>query len=169
MKQNIPTTNDIYAILQKMFNNQNLDNLPYEETIITFQNELSNYLLDKLLFFKLDHINYTIDNDINLILDTIDELIIDNKDKYNFFYYINDCIIKFITILTNVEIKWLISDEINLLNSPVIIQNSDELCTIVTYDKDNPIDVTKYFVDLIDSLIPTIKQKENALAPLWRQ
>lgn len=168
MKQMVPSTNDVYMVLRKIFNNQDLNELSYEEIIISFKNELSNYLLNKLLFFNLDHINYTIDNDINLILDTMDELI-DSDKKYDFFYFINDCIIKLIQILIDIEVKWVEKNDITLLGGPIIVKDGEESYQVCTYDKDNPVDITKHFIDLVNSLEPTMKQKENALAPIWRQ
>ena len=168
MKQDILNTNDIYMILQKIFDNQSLDNLPYEEIIISSKKELSNYLLNKLLFFQLEHANYTIDDDINLILETMDELIINNEQKIKFFKPISDCIIKFIAIIKNVEINWVVLDDIRLLKEPVI-KYRDGLFTIYTYAKEEPVNITEYFINLVDSLVPTIKFKENTLAPIWEQ
>ena len=169
MKQRIPKTHDVYKILDKIFNSADLKDISFEETIQYFLKYLQNYLLDKLLLFKLEHINYTIDNDTNLILDTLDELIIDDEQKKPFFSNINDCITKFLSIITETDIELKKVHNVKLLGNPIIVPNSDENYNIYTYDKDIPADITKYLVTLINALVPSIEPKVNSLTPIYVQ
>lgn len=169
MEKKIPKTRDVYKILEDLFNNDDLKDISFEETIQYFKKYLQNYLLDKLLLFKLEHVNYTIDNDINLILDTLDELITDFEQKKQFFSYLNDCLIQFLKTMSETQIELKTTHNAELLQNPIIVPNSEDNYSIYTYDKDIPADITKYLVSLIDSLVPSIEPKVNSLTSIYVQ
>ncbi len=141
MEEDKMRTNDIYAILEKIFDDRNIDEM---EMYNQFKQELNNYLLNKLLYFKLENINYTIDNDFNLIIDTFDELIPDMIDKIYFFTYISNCIIGFLSNIKKININWMPVDHKSLYQNHALV-NVNNTIKIYTDARENPSHTTKLF------------------------
>lgn len=157
-------TDDIYSILEKIFNNDYIDKM---EMYNQFRQELNNYLLDKLLYFKLENINYTIDNDFSLIIDTFDELIPNMIDKIYFFTYISNCIICFLSIIKKINIKWIPIDDKSLYQNPAFV-NVDDTIKIYTDARENPSHTTKLFYLLLEKAFDK-QEIENTYTNTLRQ
>lgn len=104
----MPNTFDICDKLNNKVFNDDINNLEIYKHFLNFEKELTNYLLDKMIFFELEATFVTIEKDIPTILSYINELLPDKKSKKIFFYNISLYLVQYISIAFNNDYRYLL-------------------------------------------------------------
>lgn len=158
----IPSTKDLNYTLTNTILSENFYYLPYEEKFEYLDTYLNKYLLFKLIHFNLNCYNYTIDNDFELIITSLDELIQTSNDKENFFDNIILCLLAFLSTIHEKNINWEVIDDINLLNNPNLTIN-ENYGEYQTYEKENPASICLNLYSHIKKLKPNYKLQYSLL------
>ena len=109
----MPNTYDIFDKLNPKVFNEKVNELDIYKHFLNFEQELTNYLLDKLVLFKLESTFVTIEKDIPTIILYINELLHNEKQKKAFFYHITLYLAQYISIIFENDHQWLLNIDSN--------------------------------------------------------
>lgn len=109
----MPNTYDICDKLNSKVFNKKVNELDIYHHFLNFEKELTNYLLDKLISFKLESTFVTIEKDIPTIILYINELLHTEKQKKAFFYNITLYLVQYISIIFETNHQWLLNIDSN--------------------------------------------------------
>ena len=109
----MPNTYDICDKLNSKVFNKKVNELDIYHHFLNFEKELTNYLLDKLISFKLESAFVTIEKDIPTIILYINELLHNEKQRKAFFNNITLYLVQYISIIFESNHQWLLNIDNN--------------------------------------------------------